>query len=46
MDNKNSRIPLAIYEGDEEPKIHWFISGKMWNATDVTNDTICWSTKT
>jgi hypothetical protein len=29
---------IPIYEGDEDPKIHWFICEKFWDATDITDE--------
>jgi len=29
---------ILIYEGDEDPKWHWFIYKKFWDASDITNE--------
>jgi hypothetical protein len=29
---------IPIYEGDEDPKQHWFICEKFWDATDITDE--------
>jgi hypothetical protein len=29
---------IPIYEGDEDPKRHWFVCEKLWDATDITNE--------
>ena len=30
---------IPIYEGDEDPKLHWFIYKITWDATNVTGTT-------
>jgi hypothetical protein len=30
--------PIPIYEGDEDPKRHWFICEKFWDATNITDE--------
>jgi hypothetical protein len=29
---------ILIYEGDEDPKRHWFVCEKFWDATDITDE--------
>ena len=29
---------IPIYEGDEDPKIHWFICEKFWDAKNITDE--------
>jgi hypothetical protein len=29
---------IPIYEGEEDPKRHWFVCEKFWNAADITNE--------
>jgi hypothetical protein len=29
---------IPIYEGDEDPKWHWFVCNKFWDLVDVTDE--------
>jgi len=29
---------IPIYEGEEDPKIHWFVCENFWDATNITNE--------
>lgn len=29
---------LPLYEGDEDPKLHWFIYERIWDAIDITDE--------
>jgi hypothetical protein len=29
---------IPIYEGDEDPKRHWFVYEKNWDASDITDE--------
>jgi hypothetical protein len=29
---------IPIYEGDEDPKRHWFICEKFWNVVDIVEE--------
>jgi hypothetical protein len=29
---------ILIYEGDKDPKIHWFVCEKLWDAVDITDE--------
>lgn len=31
-------VHIPIYEGEEDPRRHWFICERMWDATDVTDE--------
>ena len=31
-------IHIPIYEGEEDPRRHWFVYERMWDATNMTND--------
>ena len=31
-------VHIPTYEGEEDPRQHWFICKRMWDAVDVTND--------
>lgn len=31
-------VHIHIYEGEEDPKQHWFMCERMWDATNVTDD--------
>ena len=31
-------VHIPIYEGKEDPKQHWFIYERMWDAADVTDN--------
>jgi hypothetical protein len=28
---------ISIYEGKEDPKLHWFVCENFWDVTDITN---------
>lgn len=30
-------LHIPIYEGDKDPKCHWFICETIWDASDITN---------
>jgi hypothetical protein len=29
---------IPLYEGDEDPRRHWFVCEKLWDATDITDE--------
>jgi hypothetical protein len=29
---------IPIYEGEEDPKHHWFVCEKFWDAADITDE--------
>ena len=31
-------LHIPTYEGEEDPRQHWFICKRMWDAADVTDD--------
>ena len=31
-------VHIPTYEGEEDPRRHWFICERMWDATNVTDD--------
>ena len=31
-------VHILIYEGEEDPRLHWFIYERMWDAANVTDD--------
>ena len=31
-------VHIPTYEGEEDPRWHWFICERMWDASDVTDD--------
>ena len=31
-------VHIPIYEGEEDPKQHWFICERMWDAADMIDD--------
>lgn len=31
-------VHISIYEGEEDPRRHWFICERMWDAADVIDD--------
>ena len=31
-------VHIPTYEGEEDPRWHWFIYERIWDATDVTDD--------
>jgi len=33
----NNAGHLPLYEVDEDPKRHWIVCEKIWDATDITN---------
>lgn len=37
MDNHHS-VHIPTYEGDDDPRRHWFVYERMWDATNVTDD--------
>jgi hypothetical protein len=28
---------IPLYEGDEDPKRHWFMCKKLWDVADITD---------
>ena len=34
----NQQTMLPIFEGDEDPRRHWFICETIWSANDVDNE--------
>ena len=37
MSNHHS-VHIPTYEGEEDPRQHWFICERMWDTVDVTDD--------
>jgi hypothetical protein len=33
---------IPLYEGDEDPRRHWFVCEKLWDATDITDEDKKW----
>lgn len=31
-------IHIPSYEGEDDPRRHWFVCERMWDASDITND--------
>jgi hypothetical protein len=31
-------IHIPIFEGEEDPKRHWFVGERMWDVADVTDE--------
>jgi hypothetical protein len=29
---------IPIYEGEEDPKCHWFVCEKLWDAADIIDE--------
>jgi len=29
---------IPLYEGDEDPKRHWFMCDKLWDVADITDE--------